>query len=100
MAKTITLNHNGNTVNRQIGTKAENDPIKFANRVNILKFGFAESLVTKRWLDEGIISLEKNCLTNEEGVLVPHLVKASVTPQLYQQFEKEIEEVASEISVQ
>ena len=99
MKNTVKLAYNGVTVEHQLGTKALNNPAFRTNRINAMKRAFAEDLVTQQWLDANLITLEKNCITNDAGHIIKVVATKSLTPELLEKFEADISEVEKQIVI-
>lgn len=99
MKNTVKLTYNGVTVEHQLGAKAQNNQNVYQNKINMLKRGFAEEIVTQQWLDASVITLEKNCITNDAGHIIKIVATQSLTPELLEKFEAEIDEVEKQINI-
>lgn len=99
MAETITLNYKNNSVTRIIGSKIENNPVSYSNKLQVLKQGFAEEIVTQRWLDENLITLTGNCMVDEAGNHIKHVARKTLDAETLLKFENEISAVAEEVTV-
>ena len=99
MKKTVKLSFNGTTVERNLGSRAENNPTFRANRINALKRGFVEKFAIQQMLSDGIIS-EENLVINEAGQKTHHLLNKSVSQTVIEQFEKLVEKFAAQVIVE
>ena len=91
--------YNGTTVTRQISTKTAADPERPVNRIRVLKYDFAEDIVTQHCMDDSLITLETNCMTDESGQHIKHIALTILQPHVLQKLEDEIRAVAEQIQV-
>ena len=99
MSKTVTLTYKGNSVVRELGSKAETNPVFYKNRLHAVKTGYASAIVTERWLQEGKITVN-NLRHNENGEPLQSVAYASMSDALVKEYEAEIAAVAGEISIE
>lgn len=96
MAKQIIANYNGKEWGVMVPDRALANPEGYANYLRIYVNGKAGRIVMKRWLESKRIA--ETDLYHHDGRPIPELIP-SVSQQLRNEFDAEIESVASNISV-
>ena len=97
MSKTVKLSYGDITVNRMIPDVALAEPAKTQNRIEALKRAFAEDVVTRRWLNSGVVTLEENCYVDETGKPISRISPKTISSDLDNKLEEVIAKVAGHI---
>lgn len=94
----ITLVYKDQGVERILSKKAEQDPKFYENKINAMKHSYAETILARKWLEDGLITKE-NLLLDDEGNTTNFIAEKTLDDETLNKFKNEAQNIYNSIVV-